>query len=78
MDILRLARELEVEFAFPTRTIHMLQGEGAEHGEEKRVVEAWRAGQKAAGEIVDTFTGKRKPPPVQIGKRPDEALGEEG
>jgi MscS family membrane protein len=75
IDILRLANELSVEFAFPTRTLHMVQGEMPEHGETAPDLKtAWRTGQGKAGEIVDQFTGRRIPPPVQIGQRPDEAL----
>jgi MscS family membrane protein len=75
MDILRLANELDVEFAFPTRTLHMVQSELPEHGEAPPDLKsAWRKGQGTAGEIVDQFTGRSVPPPVQIGQRPDEAL----
>ena len=79
MDILRLANELKVEFAFPTRTLHMVQSELPDHGAMKPdLTAAWRKGQGKAGEIVDEFTGRRIPPPVQIGQRPDEALGDDG
>ncbi|MHC4932434.1 MAG: mechanosensitive ion channel family protein, partial [Planctomycetota bacterium] len=75
MDILRLAGELKVEFAFPTRTLHMVQSELPDHGETTPDLKsAWRTGQGKAGEIVDRFTGRRVPPPVEIGRRPDEAL----
>jgi len=79
MDVLRLSRELGVEFAFPTRTIHMLQGDAPTHeGAPTDLRGAWRSGQSAAREIVDTYTGDRIPPPVQIGRRPDEAIDEDG
>jgi len=79
MDILRLSRELGVEFAFPTRTIHMLQGDAPAHdGAPTDVLGAWHTGQSAAKAIVDEFTGARIPPPVQIGQRPDEAVDEDG
>ncbi|MEM8885194.1 MAG: mechanosensitive ion channel family protein [Planctomycetota bacterium] len=75
MDILRLSRALEIEFAFPTRTIHMLQGTTAEHDElDPNLRGAWRKGQKEARRIVKEYTGDRVPPPVKIGQRPDEAL----
>ena len=41
-------------------------------------IDAWQKGQKIAKEIVDRHPGPEVPPPVQIGQRPDEALGDEG
>lgn len=79
MDVLRLANGLGVEFAFPTRKLHMIRGEAPDHGAPTDdLVKAWRKGQGKAKEIVDTFTGDRVPPPVRIGQRPDEALGDDG
>jgi len=77
MDVLRLAQKLDVRFAFPTRTLHMIQSEAATHDVPLGVRDAWQRGQGAAGEIVDEFTGSRVPPPVEIGQRPDDALDEE-
>ena len=74
MDILRLARKLEVEFAFPTRTLHMIQSELPAHDDAVKLTQAWKRGQTAAGEIVEEFTGTGVPPSVRIGQRPDEAL----
>ena len=77
MDILRLAEELGVDFAFPTRTLHMVQATMPDHGEPAEDIrQAWKKGQAAAGEIVEEFTGSHRPPPVSIGTRPDEALEE--
>ena len=74
MDILRLARNLSVEFAFPTRTVHMIQGAAPSHDDAVDLRKAWKRGQKAAGEIVEEFTGTGVPPSVRMGQRPDEAL----
>jgi MscS family membrane protein len=77
LDILRLANELGVEFAFPTRTLHLVQGEAADHGERSDdIAAARRSGRRAARTIVDRFTGRDVPPPVEITGRPDEALDE--
>jgi len=79
MDILRAARELGVEFAFPTRTLHMIPSESPSHEDlPDGVRAAWKTGQNVAGSLVDRYTGPRKPPPVVMGKRPDEAAGDEG
>lgn len=75
MDILRLARKLKVEFAFPTRTLHMISGEPPAHDDAVDLRQAWKRGQAAADEIVEEFTGTGVPPSVRIGQRPDEALG---
>jgi len=77
MDILRLAQKLGVEFAFPTRTVHMVQSGMPDHGEPAAdIKQAWEQGQAAADGIVEEFTGTRRPPPVKIGQRPDDALDE--
>ena len=78
MDILRLSRELKVEFAFPTRTIHMLQSGAPEHASAPEdSVAAWRIGQEAASAIVAQQQSHRFTGPVQIGRRPDEAIGDD-
>jgi MscS family membrane protein len=49
LDILRLAKELEVEFAFPTQTLHVYRpGEGPDHGPPVDVSEAVDRGRHAA------------------------------
>ncbi|MHC4953022.1 MAG: mechanosensitive ion channel family protein [Planctomycetota bacterium] len=79
MDVLKLAREMEVEFAFPTRTLHMIQQDEPRHTDVPAdKVAAWKHGQKAAGAVCEEFDGGTIPPPVRIGQRPDEALDEDG
>jgi MscS family membrane protein len=73
LDILRLAGELEVEFAFPTRTLHMIESRLPDHGEPPPSVrEAQRGARSKARDIVDEFTGTGIPPPVVISDRPDD------
>ncbi len=78
MDILRLSRELKVEFAFPTRTIHMLQSEPEHPDAPTDALQAWRVGQEAAQSIVEQQRDHRSTAPVQIGRRPDAALDDDG
>ena len=79
MDILRLAAALKVEFAFPTQTLHMMQGTPPDHGEPiDDLKTAWQTGQREAKKIVDEYTGGTTPPPVEIGKRPDQVYGGDG
>ncbi|MHC4449042.1 MAG: mechanosensitive ion channel family protein [Planctomycetota bacterium] len=79
MDILRLADGLGVEFAFPTQTLHVMQGEAAAHAAPADdLADAWKRGQAEAKRIVEEFTGDRVPPPVKIGQRPDESLDDGG
>jgi MscS family membrane protein len=73
LDILRLAGELGVEFAFPTRTLHMIESRMPDHGRPPASVREARRGARAtAREIVDEFTGPGIPPPVVISERPDD------
>ncbi|MHC4957523.1 MAG: mechanosensitive ion channel family protein [Planctomycetota bacterium] len=77
LDIKRVAEALDVGFAFPTRTIHMVQGEAEEHGEPAETLpDAWQRGRAAADGIVERYTGSGKPPPVRVGHAPDEDSGE--
>ena len=79
MDILRLANGLGVEFAFPTQTLHVMQGEPPAHAAPAGDLSAaWKRGQAEAKRIVEEFTGDRVPPPVKIGQRPDESLDDGG
>ena len=79
MDILKLAREMGVEFAFPTRTLHMIQQDEPRHTDLPRdKFAAWRSGQQAATSVSEEFDATNIPPPVRIGQRPDEALDEDG
>jgi MscS family membrane protein len=53
LDILRLAHRLEVEFAFPTQTLHLLRpGELPDHGPQPPVSEAKERGRSVADEIL--------------------------
>jgi MscS family membrane protein len=78
MDILRLAQRLGVEFAFPTRTLHMIKEAAPEHARFDSIPAAHRSGRDTARAIVDEFTGPAVPPPVVIGDRPDDAEGSGG
>ena len=71
LDILRLAREIGVDFAYPTRTLYMktLDESGAaesmSHNQFNSQAEAFAAGKKAAQNVVEKTTGLNvKPPPV--------------
>lgn len=62
-DILRLAKQLGVQFAFPTRTLHMFTE--AENGAPPEFADPGEMGRETAGKIVDT--GDRKiPGPVEF------------
>jgi MscS family membrane protein len=66
LDILRLAQQLGVEFAFPTQTLYMKQ-ESAEAGTSQPIDQAtaFELGRSSAKSIVETTTGIGvKPPPV--------------
>ena len=67
LDILRLAEELGVEFAFPTRTLHMIEGIAPESREiGSSIPGARREGRRIGREIVQKFTGDKVPPPVRM------------
>ncbi len=74
LDILRLAKQLDVEFAFPTQTLYLRQatedGEVAEHfNPGMSESDAFAIGQKQAKAIVEATTGLDvKPGPVQFPK----------
>jgi MscS family membrane protein len=66
LDILRLAQQLGVEFAFPTQTLYMKQ-ESVESGTSQPMDQAaaFELGRSSAKSIVETTTGIGvKPPPV--------------
>ena len=69
VDALRLARQLGVEYAFPTQTLY-LRNEDYQppvHGEPP-LSEAAQQGRDAAAQIVAATTGAGvRPPPVQLG-----------
>lgn len=59
LDILRLAGELGVEFAFPTQTLHVLRpGELPDHGEQPEVAQALARGREMAARIAAASGGK--------------------
>ena len=89
VDILRLAQQLGVEFAFPTQTVHVLQEQAATplpppstvptDASLDRQMEGWReAGRRAAGEIVDSTLGNQVPPPVAFDLPESEDRGSAG
>jgi MscS family membrane protein len=71
LDILRLAKQLEVEFAFPTQTLYLKRGDvespGAEpFRPEMSREEALAKGQKEAETIVSQTLGNEIPGPVEF------------
>ena len=68
LDILRLARDLGVEFAYPTQTLYMKnESEDLELKEESTQKEAFEKGRDLAKRIVEESTGLGvKPPPVKF------------
>lgn len=68
LDCLRLAQRIGVEFAYPTQTLYLKQGEGEPApSTELRQAEAFAEGQaKAQGIVADTTGLGQKPPPVQF------------
>ncbi len=68
LDILRLAKRLQVEFAFPTQTIYMKSEEAAEvPADELPQEKAFELGREAAVTIVEETLGKGvRPPPVRF------------
>ena len=83
VDIVRLARELGVEFAFPTQTLYLRNEEwsapsvaGAGYAEASdRLMEEARAGARRL--LHDTVLGE-VPPPVDFDIPPEENRGESG
>jgi MscS family membrane protein len=72
LDIIRLAGELEVEFAFPTQTVYLRNEENWQQGSDKvsaKRPEGWMgSAEKEGREIVEEFTSdddwrKHLPPP---------------
>jgi MscS family membrane protein len=54
LDILRLSKELGVDFAFPTQTLHVLRpGELPDHGEQPEAAEAIAHGRETAERIAE-------------------------
>jgi len=68
LDILRLARDLGVDFAYPTQTLYMKNAtEETDIKEENPQKEAFEEGRELARHIVEESTGLGvKPPPVKF------------
>lgn len=73
LDVLRLAKQLDVEFAYPTQTLYLKQNEAdnsappANFSPTMTELEAKAAGQQQAEAIVDATLGKGvKPEPVRF------------
>jgi MscS family membrane protein len=75
-DIIRLARKLGIEFAFPTQTLYLRQEETPAHEDKDNPEAAMRRGRKEAAAIVRRYTGPpgTMPPPVTF--EADTAEGE--
>lgn len=83
VDILRLARELGVEFAFPTRTLYLRQEEwsaptpaGEDYPGATSSLSASARARAAA--LVDGALGGEVPPPVSFGVPSEENRGDSG
>ena len=84
LDIMRLARRMGVEFAFPTQTLHLRQeteedAGASDYGSLRDVNQASMRGRKEAREILAAFgMDGDKPPPVRIEVPSEENRGESG
>ncbi|MCZ6786784.1 MAG: mechanosensitive ion channel family protein [Planctomycetota bacterium] len=79
VDILRLAQELNVEFAFPSVTQFNIEAHARDHsGIPDDVDAALRSGRSAARGIVETHTGDEMPPPATIQRGPSDAGDDDG
>jgi MscS family membrane protein len=83
VDILRLAHELGVEFAFPTQTVYLRNEEwsapdlaGAGYPDVSRRDRG--KAREAARRLVDDALGGRVPPPVEFPEPPEEEGGDAG
>jgi MscS family membrane protein len=67
LDCLRLAKQLEIEYAFPTQTLYLRQEDAESGGRPPALSEAAETGRETARAIVRDTTGLGvKPPPVRI------------
>jgi MscS family membrane protein len=69
LDIMRLAKQLQVEFAFPTRTLYLRQDTVPTSGDFPGTrEEALSRGRELADEITIAGLGpdRRAPPPVEM------------
>jgi MscS family membrane protein len=79
VDILRLAQELKVEFAFPSVTQFNIEAHARDHsGIPDDVDAALRSGRRAARGIVETHTDDEMPPPATIQRGPSDAGDDDG
>jgi MscS family membrane protein len=75
LDILRLAKQLDVEFAYPTQTLYLKQDDGQRDTPQAfkttmSEAESFAMGQKEAQAIVDGTLGRNvKPEPVRFPQR---------
>lgn len=74
VDILRLAKALGVEFAFPTQTLHLHRGTATEavpavDGYDGRVEDVLDDARRQARQLVDDALGGEIPPPVGVKTR---------
>lgn len=69
LDLYRLANELEIEFAFPSQTLYMIDSKNPDEPEPfDSVIRARRTGRTTARKVVKDFTGDKIPPPVDMSK----------
>jgi MscS family membrane protein len=87
LDIMRLAQQLGVEFAFPTQTLHVVQDNDSDSVpdaeafmSQREVNQASLKGRKAARDILAAFDidDGSKPPPVRFDVAREENRGEAG
>jgi MscS family membrane protein len=62
VDIIKLAEELEVSFAFPTRTLHLYQEQHGEDGKDRDWADAESVGQRLAAGIAGPLLGPTERP----------------
>jgi len=83
VDIIRLATDLGVKFAFPTQTLYLRREEWTEpqrvgRGYDEARSNAVAAAKKAAARLADEGVGDEIPPPVHFGKPPEQDAGDAG
>jgi MscS family membrane protein len=81
VDILRLAADLGVEFAFPTQTVFVRrdewqQPEAAGSGYPEATERLQADARKAADDLVQRTVAGRRPPPVQFVRPPEQDGGD--
>ncbi len=83
VDIIRLATDLGVEFAFPTQTLYLRREEwtGPQHAGEDYAEarsSAVAAAKRAAAKLTEEGVGDEIPPPVQFPRPPEQDAGDAG